>query len=187
MTQPLTKRDEIVQYAYEAFYKHGFRATAVDKVLADSGISKRTVYKYFPSKELLIAAAIEHYQTILFATITEELARRGATPQDKILALFDIKHEAFERGDYSGCFALNAKLEYEGKDAAIEKASATFGKALEKFITTLCAEAGCKDAAFTAKQITILFHGVVVYAQAQRDAVTAITAKEMARALLKAN
>ena len=54
------KKQDIIRLAYDVFYKHGFHATGVDKLLNDSGISKRTMYKYFRSKEELIAATIAH-------------------------------------------------------------------------------------------------------------------------------
>ena len=56
-----TKRQEIIDAAYRCFYDGGFHATGVDTVMADTGISKRTLYKYFPSKEHLIEAVLEHY------------------------------------------------------------------------------------------------------------------------------
>jgi AcrR family transcriptional regulator len=184
LDKPLPKRDEIVARAYEVFYKHGFHATGVDKLLADSGISKRTVYRYFRSKEELIAAAIAHYQHLTFVTVQEQINRRAKNAKEKILTLFDLRKDLLEKGDYSGCFAINAKLEYEGKHAEIEKACATFLSELEQFITSLCAEAGCTNPAATATQITLLFEGAIVYGQAKRNPEIAQISKEMARALL---
>jgi AcrR family transcriptional regulator len=179
------KRDDIVRQAYDAFYRHGFRATAVDKMLADSGISKRTVYKYFRSKEDLIAAAIDYYQAITLRHIAEELAARASDAREKLLAIFDLKYEAFEQGNYSGCFAINAKLEYAGKIPEIERASSSFFIELEKFILSLCKEAGCKNPPATATQITLLLEGTIVHAQAQRNSSIALVSREMARSILE--
>lgn len=179
------KRDDIVRQAYDVFYRHGFRATAVDRMLADSGISKRTVYKYFRSKEDLIAAAIEYYQDITLKHIAGELSARAVDAREKLLAIFDLKYEAFEQGNYSGCFAINAKMEYAGKIPEIEKASSSFFTELEKLILSLCQEAKCRNPAAAATQITLLLEGTIVYAQAQQNPSIALVSREMARSVLE--
>lgn len=49
------KRQAIVQSAIDEFRAHGFGATSMDRVAATAGVSKRTVYNHFPSKEALFA------------------------------------------------------------------------------------------------------------------------------------
>jgi AcrR family transcriptional regulator len=178
------KRDAIVRQAYTTFYKHGFHATGVEQLLADTGISKRTLYKYFRSKEDLIAATIKHYQITLFEFIETELAKRAKTPKAKILALFDIKREDLENNNFSGCFSINAKQEYEGKHTQIEAACKHFTLSLENFIVGLCDEVGCKNPKLTGQQILLLFDGAIVYGQSKRDAKLFNIAQNLARTLL---
>lgn len=180
----MEKRQNIVKQAYDVFYRHGFHATAVDKILSKSGISKRTVYKYFRSKEELIAASIAYYQEIMIENLRQEVERRGTTSAEKILAIFDIKRECFEKGDGVGCFALNAKMEYDGKDKDIESACAHFVKGLEKLIYKLCAEIEPKTAVEKTTQILLLLHGAIVYSQARQTPQIIATAKETVRQLI---
>lgn len=182
---PLSKRDEIILQAFQVFYKHGFHASGVDSLLADSGISKRTLYKYFSSKEELIEATIEHYRNHTLTAMVEELTRRSSNPKEKLLAIFDIRREALEAGDYSGCFAINAKLEYEGRSPDIEAACAGFLNRLEQFIGTLCIEAKCKNPETMARQIMLILEGTIIYGQSQHDPEIAIAAKEIVKMLLK--
>ena len=49
------KREAIVQAAIDEFRTHGFGATSMDRIAATAGVSKRTVYNHFPSKEALFA------------------------------------------------------------------------------------------------------------------------------------
>lgn len=183
-TNTTQKRQDIVKQAYDVFYRHGFHATAVDKILSESGISKRTVYKYFRSKEELIAASIAYYQGRMIENLRQEVERRGTTPAEKILVIFDIKREAFEKGDGTGCFALNAKMEYDGKNEDIENACASFVKGLEKLVYKLCAEIDPKTALEKTTQILLLLHGAIVYSQARQTPQIITTAKETVRQLI---
>lgn len=181
---PISKRESIVEHAYAIFYKHGFHATGVDTVLANSGISKRTLYKYFRSKEALIAAVVTHYHTLIFKTIPASLAKRSSNPKEQILSLFDLKSETLAAGDFSGCFAINAKLEFIGKDEAIETACRHFFTLLEAYVMSLCEQAHCKNPAAIARQIMILFEGSLVLGQIHHDPSIPTTAREMAKNLL---
>lgn len=184
-TQARDKRTAIIQQAYNVFYRQGFQGTAVDSVLAETGISKRTLYKYFSSKEVLIAAAVGYYQTQTFLALQTALERRAKKPRDKLLAVFDIRAEAMEAGDFTGCFAINAKLEYEGKDKGIEGACLSFMDALKGFVLLLCREAGFAKPDMLATQYMIIMEGAIVYSRAKRDPAIMRTAKKIAQTLFE--
>jgi len=180
-----TKREEIIQHAYSVFYGQGFHATGIDTVLAGSGISKRTMYKYFRTKEELIAAVVEYYQRLAFEKIPATMSARHRDPIKQILCLFDIKGEEFTEGNFVGCFALNAKLEFESKDIAIEKACSRFYVLLEEYIVTLCVKANCKQPEITARKIILLFKGAIVLGQMHHDPSIIQIAKSMAKEVLQ--
>ncbi|WP_311882629.1 MULTISPECIES: TetR/AcrR family transcriptional regulator [unclassified Pseudomonas] len=74
MTAPLRltdrKREAIIQAAIAEFRAHGFEITSMDKIAATAGVSKRTVYNHFPSKEELFAEILNQ----LWARISAEQA-----------------------------------------------------------------------------------------------------------------
>lgn len=180
-----TKRDEIVRQAYGVFYEHGCHATGVDRLLADSGISKRTLYKYFRSKEELVSAAVVHYKETTLTAMIAEISRRTNDPKEKLLAIFDLRREVLESGDYSGCFAINAKLEYEGKNPEIEAACCDFETGFESFIANLCTEARLRNPEYTARQIMVLLEGTIVYGQSQHNPAIASAARDVVQMILK--
>ena len=180
----LTKRDEIVRTAYQTFYKHGFHATGVERLLADTGISKRTLYKHFRSKEDLIVAAIAYYQDKLFGALPGELRRLASDAKGQLLAIFELRREAFERGDFTGCFAINAKVEFEGKHGGVESACVRFSRDLEALMRGLCEQAGYTNPQQIARQLTLLLEGTIIYAQIHRDASVAVTARDTAATIL---
>ena len=88
-----SKRDELVKKALQVFYQNGFNATGMDKLVAETGISKTSMYKHFRTKEDLILAALrlrdEHFRNWLYRRM-EELA---ATPRQQLVAMFDALEE----------------------------------------------------------------------------------------------
>ena len=103
-----TKKQEIIAQAYDAFYDGGFHATGIDTVMANSGISKRTLYKYFPSKEDLIEAVLDQYGEDTDTYLFQPALARSADPREQILALFDVRREMMER-TCRGCLAMNLR------------------------------------------------------------------------------
>ncbi|MBY0402666.1 MAG: TetR/AcrR family transcriptional regulator [Cyanobacteria bacterium] len=138
-----SKKEAIIKEAFTVFNQYGFQSTAVDKILENSSISKRTLYKYFRSKEELIVATIHYYSDTLMNTLAQELSVRGNTPYEKLMALFDLKQEALEAKDFTGCFAIHSKTEYNGRDeeryADIESACDLFLKHW-KGLSSVCAK-----------------------------------------------
>ena len=53
-----TKR-RIIDAAYELFYKDGFARAGVDAIAERAGVTKRTLYQHFDSKDALVAAVLD--------------------------------------------------------------------------------------------------------------------------------
>jgi AcrR family transcriptional regulator len=185
MTKAL-KKQEIIDHAYELFYDHGFHATGVDKVMADTGISKRTLYKYFASKEDLIAELIGHYGERFLSTAPVEIARLSPDPAGRVMALFDFRKAMFDEGSFRGCFAISANLEYSGRDTPVQAASLKFFETFLNYIKSLCADGGYKDPDKLAGQVIVLFNGAVVASQASRSPAPFDAAKSVLAMLLAA-
>src|SRR3990167_8600656 len=158
------KRDQIIEHVYSVFYQHGFHAAGLDLLLAGSGISKRTLYKYFDSKEALIAATVQHYAGLFKA----ELALR-ITPKmkalDKVLAAFDAQEALVCRHGFNGCFALKALLEYDQNQPEIWLATQNVFADLMAFFILQSKALKHPSPETLACQIEILFRGAVLSAQ----------------------
>ena len=59
MTKQVSYRERILEYAKEKFFKHGFKKVTMDELAAEMHMSKKTIYKFFPSKHILIESVIE--------------------------------------------------------------------------------------------------------------------------------
>src|SRR5438105_1120555 len=52
-------RERLLRTAYDLFAAHGILATGIDRIVAEAGVAKMTLYRYFPSKEDLVLAVLD--------------------------------------------------------------------------------------------------------------------------------
>jgi AcrR family transcriptional regulator len=97
----------ILQTAHDLFYRDGIRATGIDRVIAESGVAKKTFYRYFPSKDDLIVAFLEYRHDNWMNWFRDALARHGGT----LNALVPALAEWFSGEMYRGCAFINSVVE----------------------------------------------------------------------------
>jgi len=88
------------------FYGQGIQAVGVDAIATEAGISKRTLYKHFPSKDQLVAAYLERR--------TMQRPKADGDPLEQILAVFDRLERWFATKEFRGCPFVNAVSELSG-------------------------------------------------------------------------
>jgi AcrR family transcriptional regulator len=177
------KKLEIVKYAFDRFYEAGFHATGMEAALAGSGISKRTLYKYFPSKEDLIEAVLKLYSAAVVQQLFGPVADIS-DPREQIVAFFDVRRIA-GRMLTRGCLGMKAAQEYAGKDPDIVtmgRCAASLGES--KFLE-LCKKAGFAEPARLAKQLNLILQGALALSQAAGDTSPFLLARDTASAVLE--
>lgn len=113
-------RERILRAAHDLFYRDGLRATGVDRVIAEAGVTKVTFYRHFPSKNELIRAFLEHRHARWLDWFGAALARHRAaqTPQDRarqaLAPLQPTLEEWFCQPGFRGCAFINAVAELGG-------------------------------------------------------------------------
>lgn len=182
-----TKRDELVQKALQAFYRNGFHATGMDMLVAETGISKTSMYKHFRTKEDLILAVLrlrdENFRNWLYRRM-EELAD---TPRGQLIAMFDALEEWFAETGYKGCMFIKASSEYQDVGHPIHKQSADHKRMLEDHVTELAEKAGLLSPDALARQLLLLKEGAIVTAHLGHTENPVQDAKAAALELLKAH
>ncbi len=178
------KKQEILDQAQRLFYGGGFHATGVDTVLADTGISKRTLYKYFPSKEHLIEAVLDRYGRGIDDALFAPVYARTSDPRARIDAVFDIRREMMDMHDCRGCLAMKAAQEYKDKHAGIEAAGRRSVTYIEGKLIELCRAAGIADPEEKGRMVAMLLQGTILTSQLRGDTVAFDTAKRAVAVLL---
>jgi AcrR family transcriptional regulator len=171
-------QERILETADRLFYGQGIRAVGVDAIAAEIGISKRTLYNYFPSKDALIVAYLT--RRFIPLTTTEQPAA------DQILGMFDRLERSFGRGDFRGCPFVNAVAELGRPTHAATKIAVAFKEQRRLWFHTFLTGLGVVDADGLATQLMLLVDGAIAAALVRGDPGMARAAKEAARILLAA-
>lgn len=101
-------RDRILLTAHDLFYEHGIRATGIDRVIAEAGVTKVTFYRHFPSKNDLILSFLAHRHERWMSWFISALERHGGHRGKGIDALVLALGEWFADPGYRGCAFLNS-------------------------------------------------------------------------------
>ena len=115
--QDLPARDRLLHTAHALFYRDGIRATGIDRVIAESGVTKVTFYRHFPSKNDLICAYLEYRHTGWMAWFGDALQRHAhALPAgtDPTRALAPALAEWLGSEHFRGCAFINSVSELGG-------------------------------------------------------------------------
>jgi AcrR family transcriptional regulator len=178
------KREQIIDTAIILFSRDGFHATGVDTIIAESDVTKRTLYNHFSSKDDLVLAALrKRHDTFVEGFCTKVLARSN-NPKEQLLAIFDVAHEWFQEDNFYGCVFVNAIGEYAETKKEVRVIAQAFKKHIRDFIIELAQKAGAKKPSELGKGIALLLEGSIVTAQVSDTPEVAIYAKELARKLI---
>ena len=181
------KREILVDTAMELFYKYGYHATGIEKILSVSGVSKMTLYKHFKSKDELILAAMRRRDEQFRNWLMKEVEKRAETPIERILAMFDILDEWFTNKNFHGCLFINATAEYSKTDDPIHAFAAEHKRIFAAYIREiLAADRGIADPENVAQQLMMLIDGAIVTAQISGPEKAVNKAKEAAETILNA-
>jgi len=181
---PVSARDRILASAYELFSRKGIRAVGIDEVITRADVAKATLYRHFASKdELVLAFLREREQLWTKDWVEAEARRRGDTPEEQLLAIFDLFDEWFQRDDFEGCSFINVLLEMNDRETPVGRASAAHLANIRSIVAGLAEEAGLDEPEQFAHSWHILMKGSIVAAgEGDRDA--AKRAQAMGRLLI---
>lgn len=163
-----SKKNTIVETAFDLFKQNGFYATGVDLIMREAGVSKRTLYKYFPTKNELIVAVLEHYRSTYQLHMDELIEVEGVSARDKIKAIFDDAVTWFGDVNFHGCLAVNAMGEFSGKEEAIESACQRFKQWEMGVLHALCREIDEQHPEKLAYKLFVLLEGMSAIAQVNK-------------------
>jgi AcrR family transcriptional regulator len=173
-------RQRILDTAAELFYRDGINATGVERLAAESSVSKRTLYQHFPSKTAVVEEYLRGMEQRMADTVIH--SDGDQTPRQRILAAFD-GHTAL--GElFRGCPLHNAAVESAGAMPGVQDIVRASKLGFADWLTELAAQAGAADPRQLGDQLAVLYEGAGALATSLDDPAPWTHAKEAAEVLI---
>jgi AcrR family transcriptional regulator len=173
-------RQRILDAAAELFYRDGINATGVERLAAESSVSKRTLYQHFPSKTAVVEEYLRSVDQRVAATVMH--SDGSQTPRQRLLAAFD-GHAA--SGDtFRGCPFHNAAVEAAGSMPGVQDIVRRSKLGFADWLTELAGQAGAADPRQLGHQLAVLYEGAGALATSLDDPAPWARAKKAAEVLI---
>ena len=171
----MTKREKvdlsrrILDTAAELFYREGVRSVGVDRIAAESGVAKMTLYHHFRSKDKLVAAWLRCRDDEWMSWLASAVERRRGS---RLLSVFEALREWFETPTFRGCAFVNAYGELGSSNPAAAEIVASHERKLNEYLADLARQDGAAepDADTLARELLLLVDGAIVTASIRGDA-----------------
>jgi len=179
-------RRRIVETADRLFYEEGLRAVGIDRVIAEAGVAKATLYAHFPSKDDLILAVLEHREACVTEFFREAMERHGRDRKARtpLQAFFAALGEWIESPGYRGCAFQNAAIELADPDHPGTEYARGYKRRFGEFLRGLIEASVGERAAKLVPAVSLLVEGAIVTAAIEGKPNAAEVARDAALRLV---
>ncbi len=177
-------RQRILETADRLFYQEGIRAVGIDRIIAEAGVAKMSLYKHFPSKDDLIVAVLKYREESVLEFFRSAMERHGKKAKNSLRAFFAALKEWFETPGFRGCAFQNAAAELADPAHPGTEFVRGHKQRFSEFLRGLVEETIGKSAARVAPAVALLVEGAVVTAVIQSSPEAADVARDAALKLV---
>ena len=159
----MSTSDAITSAALGLFYRQGFHATGVEQLSQEAGVTKKTLYRHFPSKEHLVEAALELRHNQFMAKVRAAVDPAAALQRPH--AYLDFVAAWVQEPDFHGCAFINASAEYASLALQPHIIGKRHKQALKAYLEEICTQANFKNPRLGANQLLLIGEGLIVSSQ----------------------
>ena len=153
-------RRQIIDAAYTLFYQSGFMRTGVDAIADAAGITKRTLYQHFESKDELIGAVLEHQHRMALERIRRWADSITGKPDQMVMTLFEKLAQWATGTDWQGSGFTRAAVEFADQPGhPARKAARRQKEEVEMYLVEKFAAQDLDDAEQLVREILLLIEG----------------------------
>jgi AcrR family transcriptional regulator len=158
-------RDRILTTARELFYREGARSVGVDTVVAQSGVAKTSLYRWFPSKDALIGAVLEQEAADRWAGWDAVMQRAEPDARSQLRAQLAgiVKFTSHPR--YRGCPFMNVSAEFPDQNHPGRLVAKELTEELRRRLRGLVDQLGVANPEELSEQLVLLIDGAFSVAQ----------------------
>lgn len=179
-----TLRERLTLAAYPLFARRGIKDVTLEEIERAAGVAREELASVYSSRDEAAADFLaRRARDWTIGTIEAGARERGTTPDERLLAIFDVLDDWFHRDDFEACSFINVLIEM-GAAHPLGKASIEYLLHIRNIVTTLAEEANLREPAEFARSWHILMKGSIISAT-EGDADAAKRSQAMARALIR--
>lgn len=153
------RKEHLLNVAEELFYKFGFNATGVDRIQAESGVAKTTLYKHFPSKEDLIYEVLKRADERERAEINATISASQLAGHQLMQVLLKRLVLLCEMDNFNGCMFANAAAEFMNANSRLKHVFDDHLNWLRQRFEEILAESGADETG--ALLLLVIYEGVL--------------------------
>ncbi|WP_438811793.1 TetR/AcrR family transcriptional regulator [Pseudomonas lijiangensis] len=183
-TQMTDTREKIIATAEQLIYQNGIHATGMDLLVKTSGVARKSIYRYFATKDEVAAAALNARDVRWMQWFRTE-CDKADTPQDRILNIFTVLKGWFESDGFRGCAFINTAGEVGDPDDPVRHIAKLHKQKLLDYTLELTEQLNAEQPFVLARQLLILIEGAITMARVMGDYNAVDDAREVARLLIK--
>ena len=179
-------RDKILETASSLFYLQGVRAVGVDLVVEKAGVAKTSLYRYFRTKDDLVAAFLEQQDRAFWETWDEAAEQHRDDARAELDAQLTWIGERSNCDGYRGCPQINVSAEFPEPDHPARKVARAHKLELRRRLRAIAERLAVASPDMLAGQLALLVNGAFVSTQVFEPAEAAPMLRAAARALIAA-
>ncbi|MHC3467313.1 TetR/AcrR family transcriptional regulator [Streptomyces sp. 7R007] len=172
-TDKASPRDRLLDAATELFYRDGV-SIGVEALCRTAGVSKRSMYQLFASKDEVLAASLERRAPAYAAQLLPG-PDAATTPRERILYVFERVERLSAEPAYQGCPYLAALVELKNPEHPASVVAAAAKRHLQEAFRTQAELGGARDPQLLARQLMLVFDGASARAGARIETLAGLT------------
>lgn len=168
----LSPRERLLEAAATLTYRDGV-SIGVEALCKAAGVSKRSMYQLFESKDELLAASLKERAAAYVATLLPA-ADAGQSPRERILHVFEQVETQAAAPEFRGCRYLAVQVELKDQSHPASRVAHQVKANLTAFFRTEAEQGGANDPDLLARQLSLVFDGASARAGIQADHLTGL-------------
>lgn len=180
---PSATQEKLLRATEHLIYSGGINATGMDLIVKTSGVARKSLYKHYPTKEALVAAALQARDERWMQWFVDATSA-APTPRGRLMSIFDALREWFASEGFRGCAFINAAGEIGDADSPIRQVARLHKERLLAHVLALTQAAGLPQPHERARQLLVLIDGAIAVAMVSGDASITDSAERAAATLI---
>jgi AcrR family transcriptional regulator len=177
--------EKLLLAARRLFCRAGIHATGISRILDEAGVARRSLYTHYGSKENLLKAVFDTEASMWFHWFDQDLPGLKCSIKGRILALFDLLENWFEKEDFFGCVFINAVAEHEKDSAWVKDVAGAYRDQIIERLRALVVESEARDPDIVTQKLGLIIEGAIITAMVTQNSKAAHIAKLAAEDVLR--